>query len=410
MTRSATRRTAIQSFAAFVAGSPLFDTQLLQAQQDPVRDQSRIKALSELEVTFDFEPIAFAKLVRSIYDYTAYGSGGEFTLRRNREAFEWADLIQAPAPASAAIQTATTVLGTPMQYPILVSPSATQSQLYPDGEIAMRKGATAAANTPMIVSNNSTLPFAKVAAGPGCPLWVQLYPKQDFDANKTYLEAAIADGAKAVVVTVDQQAPVYERALRGRNLGGRGGPFIEGGAGAGRGAAPAAGRGGRGAQPGNPYRLSMNRLWYEWKFFDELRSYVKVPILAKGIVTAEDALLCLDHGVDAIYVSNHGGRSLDYGPSTFEVLPEIVDAVRGRVPVVFDSGIRRGSDILKALGLGASAVCIGRAVRWGLAAYGAEGVQKVLEILQAELKQAMMQTGRTTLASLDRKIERVNFK
>jgi 4-hydroxymandelate oxidase len=403
MINSATRRTAIQSFAAFVAGSPLFNANMLQGQQDPVRDQSRIKALNELETTFDFEPVAFAKLIRSIYDYTAYGSGGEFTMRRNREAFDWADLIPAPSPASAPIQTGTTVLGTEMQYPIMVSPSALQGQLHPDGEAATRKGATAASNTPMIVSNNSTLPYAKVATGPGCPLWVQLYPKQAFDANKNYLEGAIDAGAKAVVVTVDQQAPVYERALRGRNLTGRGGALLEGGGG---------GRGGRSAvgSADNPYRLPMNRLWYEWKFFDEVRSYVKVPILAKGIVTAEDAMLCLQHGVDAIYVSNHGGRSLDYGPSTLEVLPEIVDAVRGRAPVVFDGGIRRGADILKALALGANAVCIGRAVRWGLAAYGAEGVQRVLEILQAELKQTMMQTGCTTLASIDRKIERVNFK
>ena len=225
MRRSATRRMALQSLAAFVAGSPLLETPLLEAQQDPVRDQSRIKALRELESTFDFEPVAFAKLVRSVYDYTAYGSGGEFTMRRNRQAFEWADLIPAATPASGTVQTATTVLGTEMQYPIFVSPTATQGQLHPDGETAMRKGATAASNTPMIVSNNSTLPFAMVAAGPGSPLWVQLYPKQAMDDNKSYLEPAIAAGARAVVVTVDQQAPVYERALRGRYLtaGGRGG-------------------------------------------------------------------------------------------------------------------------------------------------------------------------------------------
>jgi len=154
----------------------------------------------------------------------------------------------------------------------------------------------------------------------------------------------------------------------------------------------------------------MGRLWYDWKFFDDLRTFVKVPILAKGVVTAEDVQLCLDHGVDGIYVSNHGGRSLDYGPSTLEALPEIVDAARGRVPIVFDSGIRRGTDILKALSLGASAVCSGRAIRWGLAAYGSEGVQKVLEILQAELKLAMLESGHTTLASIDRKMIKVNFK
>jgi isopentenyl diphosphate isomerase/L-lactate dehydrogenase-like FMN-dependent dehydrogenase len=121
---------------------------------------------------------------------------------------------------------------------------------------------------------------------------------------------------------------------------------------------------------------------------------VKVPLLAKGILTAEDARLCLEHGLDGIYVSNHGGRSLDYSPSTLEVLPEIVAAVAGKAPVLFDSGVRRGSDALKALALGATAVCLGRVPRWGLAAYGAPGVQRILEILQTELTQAIAQTGR----------------
>ena len=136
---------------------------------------------------------------------------------------------------------------------------------------------------------------------------------------------------------------------------------------------------------------------------------VKVPLLAKGILTGEDARLCLEHGLDGVYVSNHGGRSLDYSPSTLEVLPEIVDAVGGKAPVLFDSGIRRGTDILKALALGASAVCLGRVPRWGLAAYGAPGVQRVLEILQAELVQAMAYTGRPTLASIDHTLVRTDF-
>jgi isopentenyl diphosphate isomerase/L-lactate dehydrogenase-like FMN-dependent dehydrogenase len=132
-------------------------------------------------------------------------------------------------------------------------------------------------------------------------------------------------------------------------------------------------------------------------------------MLAKGILTGEDAKLCLEHGVDGIYVSNHGGRSLDYGPSTLEALPEIVAAVGGRVPVIFDGGIRRGTDILKALALGASAVCLGRVPRWGLGAYGAAGVQRVVEILQAELVQAMEATGRPNLASIDKSLALVNF-
>jgi isopentenyl diphosphate isomerase/L-lactate dehydrogenase-like FMN-dependent dehydrogenase len=143
--------------------------------------------------------------------------------------------------------------------------------------------------------------------------------------------------------------------------------------------------------------------------FDELRRQVKVPLLAKGILTAEDARLCLEHGLDGIYVSNHGGRSLDYTASTLEVLPEIVDAVTGKVPILFDSGVRRGADALKALALGAKAVCLGRVPRWGLGAYGAPGVQRILEILQAELAHAMAYTGRSNLASIDRSLVRTDF-
>src|SRR5262249_44467657 len=159
----------------------------------------------------------------------------------------------------------------------------------------------------------------------------------------------------------------------------------------------------------NPYGIRGNRLWYEWKLFDELHRFVHVPMLAKGIVTAEDARLCLEHGLDGIYVSNHGGRSLDYEAATLEVLPEIVDAVQGKVPVLIDGGFRRGSDILKALALGASAVCVARPQRWGLAAYGAPGVERVLQILQTELRLAMAASGRATLAAIDRTLVRTYF-
>lgn len=136
---------------------------------------------------------------------------------------------------------------------------------------------------------------------------------------------------------------------------------------------------------------------------------VKVPLLAKGILTPEDAKLCLEHGLDGIYVSNHGGRSLDGTASTLEVLPEIVDAVGGKVPILFDSGVRRGADALKALALGAKAVCLGRVPRWGLGSYGAPGVQRIIEILQAELTQAMAYTGRSSIASINRTLVRTDF-
>jgi isopentenyl diphosphate isomerase/L-lactate dehydrogenase-like FMN-dependent dehydrogenase len=231
------------------------------------------------------------------------------------------------------------------------------------------------------------------------------------DKNRKVLEQVQAAGCRAVVVNVDQQAPSFERRLHDRNLTRPAGV----GVGVAPRPAPRNPHGGyplppaRGPAPLNPYGVGEDRLWYEWKLFDELRRFVHVPMLAKGIVTAEDARLCLERGLDGIYVSNHGGRSLDYEASTLEILPEIVDAVQGRVPVLIDSGFRRGSDILKALALGASAVCVGRPPRWGLAAYGAPGVERVLRILQTELRLAMAATGRASLASIDRTLVRTYF-
>jgi 4-hydroxymandelate oxidase len=382
------RRAAFRGLAGFVAGSPLF-----ARQQDPFRDHSRVPALGEMVTAFDFEPVAHAKILRQAYDYMSYGVDGEFTLRRNREAFEWVELVPRRFAKVGTVQTASRLLGLDLAFPMFVSPTARHGQFHPDAEAATHAGATGASNTPMILSNISSLPVEKVASAAKGPWWFQLYPQRASDANRRTLETAQAAGCLAVVVTVDQQASSYERALHDRNLAGDA-PRAQT-------AAPRA--------PANPYRVPQNRLWYEWTLFDELRRMVKVPMIAKGILTPEDALLCLEHGLDAIYVSNHGGRSLDYGPSTLEVLPEIADAVHGRVPILFDSGIRRGADIVKALALGASAVCLGRVPLWGLAAYGGEGVQKVLEILQAELVQAMAATGRPTLASIDRTLVRTEF-
>jgi 4-hydroxymandelate oxidase len=387
---NANRRQALRAMAAFLAGSPL-----LRSQEDPFRDHSRVPGMAELANAIDFEAVAYTKLSRSAFDYTAYGADGEFTLRRNRQAFDWVELLPKRVAAVNSPQTAIELFGTKMAFPILVSPTAAHAELHPDAEAASHKGAAAASETPMIVSNNSSLTYDKIAAASTSPMWVQLYPKQQLDADREYLESAQAAGARAVVVTVDQQASSYERALHDRNLSSAG-----------------AGRFGRFGGPpriANPYRISENRLWYEWKFFDEIRPFVKVPMLAKGILTAEDAKICLEHGVDGVYVSNHGGRSLDYGPSTLEVLPEIVDAVGGRVPVLFDGGIRRGTDILKALALGARVVCLGRVPRWGLAAYGAAGVERVLRIMQAELVQAMQYTGRPSLAAIDKSLALTNF-
>ena len=155
--------------------------------------------------------------------------------------------------------------------------------------------------------------------------------------------------------------------------------------------------------------MNQGRLWYEWKLLDELRKMIRTPMLLKGVLTAQDALRSIDHGADGIVVSNHGGRALDYSPSTLEVLPEIADAVGGRVPIMVDSGFRRGADVLKGLALGASAVCLGRVPRWALAAYGPDGVEKVLRIVQAELRLAMAQAGCADIGSIKPSMVRTDF-
>jgi 4-hydroxymandelate oxidase len=267
----------------------------------------------------------------------------------------------------------------------------------------MHRAATESSNTPMIVSQNTSLPIDRIAAAATGPLWWQLYPyqPQGYETSKEVLDRAQAAGCTAVVVTVDQQASYYERTAQDRNLGG----------------APRSATAGRGGAPAGPvptagpalYRLSTGRLWYTWRYLDEVRRMIKVPLVVKGILTAEDAALCLEHGVDAIIVSNHGGRSMDYGPSTLEVLPEIVAAVNRRIPVITDSGYRRGGDILKALALGADAVLLGRATRWALGAFGPAGAQRLLEMIQRELVDAAALAGRATLASIDASVVNTRF-
>jgi isopentenyl diphosphate isomerase/L-lactate dehydrogenase-like FMN-dependent dehydrogenase len=310
------------------------------------------------------------------------------------------DLLPGTPIDAARVDLSCDILGMKMKFPIMVAPTATQVPLHPDGEIGMHRAATDASNTPMIVSHNTSTSVDRIAAGAKGPLWWQLYPAQSLQASREILDSALTAGCSAVVLTVDQQASYYERSAQDRNLGGRG-----------------AGRGGRGAAPGAAratagparYRLQPGRLWYTWQYLDEIRRMLNVPLLVKGILTAEDAKLCVEHGVDGIIVSNHGGRSMDYGPSTLEVLPEIVAAVNRRIPVITDSGYRRGSDILKALALGADAVLLGRATRWALGAFGAPGVQRLLEIVQQELVEAAAAAGRPTRASIDRSIVRTHF-
>jgi 4-hydroxymandelate oxidase len=392
------RRTALARVAGLVAGSPIAAA-VAQPDPRPLSEHRRALSLAEMQTSFDFEPVFFGNVVLPVYDYTAHGDGSEFTLRRNRQAFDWVDILPArPTVPASQIDLSSELLGVKMKFPIIVAPTAAMPPLHPDGEIGMFKAATAASNTLMILSINTGTPVAKVApAAPGGTLWGQFYPLENLAATQRSMDTYQNTGVGGIIVTIDQQASYYERTQQDRNFGGR--VARTAGAGAGAGALTGSAR----------YRINGARLWYTWQYIDDVRKMVKGPLVIKGILDPQDARLAIEHGADAIIVSNHGGRSMDYGPSTLEVLPEIVAAVNGRIPILFDSGVRRGADIFKALALGANAVMLGRTTRWGLAAFGTVGAQRLIEMLQQELVQAAAAAGCTKLSDINRTTVRTNF-
>ena len=396
------RRMAMARLAGLMAASPIAAA-VAETDPRPLSEHRRALSLAEMQTSFDFEPVFFGNVLLPVYDYTAHGDGSEFTLRRNRQAFDWVDIMPSRPPVPAAqVDLSSEVLGVKMKFPIIVAPTAAMIPLHPDGEIGMFKAATAASNTLMMLSVNTSTPHAKVVpAAPGGTLWAQFYPLENLANTQRSMDTFQNAGCNGIIVTIDQQASYYERTQQDRNFGGR----VGGGGGRGAGAAGAAA-----TQAGSArYRLNGFRLWYTWQYIDEVRKMVKGPLILKGILDPEDAKLAIEHGADAIIVSNHGGRSMDYGPSSLEVLPEIVAAVNGRIPVLFDSGIRRGADIFKALALGANAVMIGRTTRWGLAAFGAAGAQRLIEILQQELVQVAGRCGCAKLSDINKAAVKAHF-
>ncbi|MDB5441023.1 MAG: hypothetical protein JWM33_3450 [Caulobacteraceae bacterium] len=396
---SASRRRALVSLGGLIAASPLASA-MAQVDPNPLSDHQRTLSLAEMQTAFDFAPIFKGNVILSTYDYTEHAEGSEFTKLRNRQAYEWVDILspRAPVPASQ-VDLSTEILGVKMKYPIIVAPSSSQVALHPDGEAGMYKAATAASNTLMLLSAVSSMPITQVApASPGGRLWAQHYPQQDLTTTQRTLDGYQTAGATGIIVTVDQQASYYERTLQDKNLGGRPASALSGGGGARAGATGAA-----------RYRVATGRLWYTWAYIDACRKMVKGPMLLKGIMDPEDARLAIEHGADGIIVSNHGGRSMDYGPSTLEMLPEIAAAVNGRIAILFDSGVRRGSDVFKALALGANGVMLGRAARWGLGAFGAAGAQRLIEIMQNELVQTAAAAGCARLSDINKATVRAHF-
>ena len=397
------RRHALGALAGFFAGSPL-----VRGQQDLADSRERLPALDDLVNVFDFEPVCKARVLKSSYDFVAGGVDNEWSLRHKREAFDKIVFRPRMLVNTSSLDLSTTLFGTKIDFPILIAPTAGHGQLTPDGELATARAA-ASMQTIMVLSTNSSQPYEKVAAASTFPKWFQLYAGPDMEGTWERVERAKASGFKAIALTVDGPYNSHrERMLRNRIR-----TAVPPGVNSPQTARPA--RRQREEEEGEKKPVSRAQYYglsttliqqLDWSFYDELKKRAGMPVLIKGILTAEDTALAVKHGADGVIVSNHGARYLEYAPATIEVLAECVDAA-GSMPVLVDSGFRRGTDILKALAIGAKAVLVGRPPLWGLGAYGEPGAKRVLDLLRSELAMAMGLCGKVNLAALDRKLLRM---
>jgi isopentenyl diphosphate isomerase/L-lactate dehydrogenase-like FMN-dependent dehydrogenase len=336
---------------------------------------------------WDYERLAKEKLGPGAWSYFAGGADDERTLRWNLEAYGRWRLRPRILCDVTDVSTETTVLGTQVALPVLVAPVAFQRMAHPDGEAATARAA-ASAGTVMCLSTIATASPADVAAAaPGAPRWFQLYVFKDWGLTSALVQQAVDEGYSALVLTADTPY-----------LGRREGPLRTGFAIPDDVRIPAvdAARGG-GLQPFSLHEhFDLFSPAVSWRDVERLTDLSGLPVVVKGVLTAEDARLACEHGAAAVAVSNHGGRQLDGVPGTLDALPEVVEAVEGRVEVYLDGGIRRGTDVAKALALGARATLAGRAVLWGLAVGGEEGARHVLELLRDEIRLALSLLGCTS--------------
>jgi 4-hydroxymandelate oxidase len=350
----------------------------------------------------DLEPLAREKLPEPIFDFIAGGAEDEVTLRRNREAFEAIEFRPRVLVDVSNIDTSTTVLGERLPFPVMLAPVALHQLVTPEGELATARAA-ASTGTVMVLSTMSSVRIEDVAGAAPGPKWFQLYCYREKGVTERLVKRAEAAGYSALCLTVDvPRLGRRERDLRHdlrfpeevvpRNFLQE--VNIESISPDAQGSMIAA------------YAASLMDASLTWESVDWLRSITSMPLVLKGILTPEDAVLAAEQGVAAIVVSNHGGRQLDGSRAAIAVLPEIVEAVAGRMEVLVDGGVRRGTDVVKALALGARAVLIGRAYIWGLAVDGERGAVRVLEMLRVETELAMSLCGVTAVNQINHDLVR----
>jgi len=342
-----------------------------------------------------YEEAARALLTPAIYDYYAGGAEDELTLRWNEAAFRKFALRPRVLVDVSRIDASVELLGDRLAFPVLLAPTAFQRLAHPDGELATARAA-AAAGTVFVSSTLSTFTIEEIAAETQ-RLWLQLYVFRDRGITRSLVERAEAAGCRAISLTVT--VPVQGNRERDAHNRFALPPGIEMAnfTGLRQSRFPDADASRLGAFIDQEFDPSLS-----WKDVEWLRSITRVPIVLKGIMAPDDGVLAVEHGAAAVVVSNHGGRQLDSGEPTLFALPRIADAIGGRVPVLMDGGVRRGTDVVKALCLGATAVLIARPYLWGLAVGGQRGVADVLALLRAEVERTLALLGRPTISALER--------
>ena len=395
------RRQLLRSVAGAGAAIALMPRGLAaEASPTTMADERRGSTTPEpLASLADFEKAAREKMTAMAYEYVSGGAADEHTLAWNQTAYSEIKLRSRVLVDVSHIDTSVRLLGRELPHPILLAPTAYHKLVHADGEIATVRGAAAARAT-MVVSSFSTVTIEDIArAAAGAPLWFQLYVQPDRGFTRELVQRAEEAGCHALCLTVD--TPVLGARNRETRIAFRlpDGMTRANLAGLSGVAANATHR-----PPEGAIYSAVLEPRLTWKDVDWLRGFAKVPVLLKGVMDPDDAKRAVEAGVSGLIVSNHGARNLDTVPATVTALPRVADAVGGRVPIVVDGGVRRGTDVLKALALGASAVAIGRPYLYGLAVDGANGVSRVVQILRTELEMAMALSGRTSPRAIDRTV------